>query len=654
LRFPFTSDFVGAFLVAQTCAALALTALLLFARIGRASKCALFAATWLAALVVLAGPTMDAFLLKHGPHLFRNVLACSAGLATVSALLARRPFVALTALVGQGALWWLVGYLADSDAEVAALHLAWVGLVVGLLMRDQTSKISEDSRPAEEKSYVLDDVVLFASATGLAALVCIFVLDGRQGSADEWAYTYQAAVFAKGHAYATSTRCENYLQNFWVFEESGRLFSQYPPGWPLAMTPLVWVHAVWMAGPLSTGLMAWGVARLARSAVRAYGRWDIPPSPRAIRLAGLWAGALSVVGTTTILNGASRFPHVWVAALYAWSLEALLQMSIVGLQRKWQVTWGTVLGAACALMLASRPADGAFLGLGIMTLFVYELVRGRLGWRAVVATAASFGVLGGFVLVILRLQLGKWFVTGYSLQALIHPWAVAKYSWPKGSEWRWGIPFDTGSYCWWPCSVPVGLAGLAMLRGRAQRLTLAFAIGILPYLVFLSCLDYLRAPDFEYGPRYYVALVVPMAVAAGTAFAPLTLSALERVTAGRSALARGAPVALVLFAVVSGWMRIVPVMWPSALEHVRRHSGVDRAIEDQHLTNAVVLILDTTTGFDERDLTTNYPIDLYPDQQVIKAIDRGQPDEAEACLRSVFPGRRFKIASGVYEVKLSP
>jgi hypothetical protein len=35
-------------------------------------------------------------------------------------------------------------------------------------------------------------VAVFVAGTLLAALVCVFVLDRRQGSADEWAYTFQS------------------------------------------------------------------------------------------------------------------------------------------------------------------------------------------------------------------------------------------------------------------------------------------------------------------------------------------------------------------------------------------------------------------------------------------------------------------------------
>lgn len=94
-------------------------------------------------------------------------------------------------------------------------------------------------------------------------------------------------------------------------------------------------------------------------------------------------------------------------------------------------------------------------------------------------------------------------------------------------------------------------------------------------------------------------------------------------------------------------------MWPTVAEQTRRHSALQRAVEEAHLTNAVVIASRGTTGFQDIDLPTNLPVDLYPDQDVIFAIDKQMPTEAMQCLRYQFPGRRFYYAGGVGEVTLS-
>ena len=51
---------------------------------------------------------------------------------------------------------------------------------------------------------------------------------------------------------------------------------------------------------------------------------------------------------------------------------------------------------------------------------------------------------------------------------------------PKPEEYKFGITLATGAYCWWPCSPALGLAGLATLRGRAQRIGFIFFFGSCP------------------------------------------------------------------------------------------------------------------------------------------------------------------------------
>ncbi|HTQ45495.1 MAG TPA: hypothetical protein VMI75_22205 [Polyangiaceae bacterium] len=652
---PYTTDFLGAFIAAQSAAALLLTALLLFARMPLVARLLLLAGAWLAALALLVEPLSISIGGKPDPKVLREVFAVAACLGIVAAMTAMRPGVAVLALLGEWPLWKLTGYLKDSDADLSALHLAWMGLLVGLIARSPVQRPTSAPAPEaqDESSYALHDAVVFVAATVIAALVCLCVLHKRDGSADEWAYTFQAAVLAKGHAFAASPRCEPYLESFYVYERSGRLFSQYPPGWPLFITPFVWIRAVWLSGPVSMGFMAWGMARLGRTAMRGFGRNDAPPSERLVRAAGTWAAVLAMLSTTMEINGASRYPHVFVVGLYAWSLEAILQLAWPGLSRRRQVVWGSVLGGATVLLLATRPADGAFVGLGLAGLFFYEVARKRVGWRGFAATAGVFAGIAAFVLVVLRLQVGRWFATGYSLNEMIHPWNAMKYSFPKPEEWRYGLRLATGSYCWWPCSLPVGLAGLALLRGRSLGLASAIGFGCLPYLAYCCFLEYGRGYDWGYGPRFQSVLLVPMAFGGAVALAPLAIAAFERAITGRTALARGGPFALAVCAVAGGWLRIVPLVWPPVYEHTRHHAALSVAIEEAHLTNAVVLATNGTTGFSDEDLTTNYPIDLYPDQDAIIAIDRKSPEDALRCLRSAFPHRTFYEASGFDEIRIT-
>ncbi len=663
MHWPYSLDFAGAFLAAQSCAGLMLTALLLYGQIrSRLARGVMLLAVWLA-VVAYSLPGFAASIdYKPGTDALRQILAASAAMGTLASAIALSPAVSAVALLGEIPLWLVDGFVKDSEAEICGLHLAWLGLLIGLLVRTRTLRGTESSPMrdsarttpgASAPSYLAHDAVAFAMTVLLAALTCIFLLRKRDGDADEWAYTYQAAVFAKGRLYAEAPRCQPFLENFYVFGASGRLFSQYTPGWPLLLAPFVALRVTWLGAPVAMGLMVVGIARVARSLTRGFGHGDAAPSERVVAAAGTAAAVLAMLGTCTLVHGASRLSHVPEVALYAWSLEALFVVATPGLERKRQYRWGIVLGCTAAFMLATRPADGAFLGLGIALVFVYELARRRVGWRALAIAAAGFAFWSAVTLVILRVQLGKWLSTGYSLNAVFHPWNVVKYSWPQPNQWKYGLPLATGAYCWWPASMALGLAGLATVRGRSLALLWAITLGCVGYVVYYMYLDVgQRGFDWGYGPRYLMPLLLPMCAGGGVALAPLVVAARQRSTAGRSALARGGPMALAAFAIACGWVRIVPLHWPTVEQHTRRHAGVNIAVDGMHLRNALVLVQPGTTGSDTGDLTTNLPIDLYPQQDVIIAVDKAP--EAASCLRAAFPTRRFYRASGTEIVHITP
>lgn len=657
MHWPYSLDFLDSFFAAQTCAGLMLTALLLFWRFGsRLARGVMLVAVWMAVVAYGVGPFLTSIGYTIRPESFRTWLAMCAALGTLASVIALRPGVAITALLVQLPLWWVSGFVKESDTELAALYLAWLGLLVGLLVRPraQIARTIEPPPPRDpEPSYLVHDLVAFAVSTFLAALVCVLVLRKQTGSGDEWGYTFQAAVFAKGRLYSTLGSCQPPLESFYVFSTSGRLFSQYTPGWPLFLAPFVAIGLPWLGGPFSMGVMVVGITRLARSLTRTFGRHDAPPSAQTIAYAGTAAAVLSTLSNTVLINGASRYSHVFTVALYAWSLEGLALVTTPGLDPKAQMRRGVLLGCATSLILATRPADGAFLGIGMALVFLYALARRRVGWRALLVSTGAFAVVGGIMLLILRIQLGKWFTTGYALEEVIHPWNIVKYSKPHPNEWKYGLPLATGSYCWWPCSMALGLAGLATVRGRALSIVTAIGIGCIAYITYYSWLDLgQRGYDWGYGPRYFMVLVVPMAVGGAVALAPLAVAARRRGLGGLPALVRGGPMALAAFAIAYGFVRIVPQHWPTIEQHVRRHSKLTATIEDMHLKNAVVIAERGTTGFDALDLTRNLPIDLYPNQDAIIAIDTGP--SAATCLRNAFPGRRFYRASGVDDIRITP
>jgi hypothetical protein len=626
---PYTPFFGDAFMAAHIAIGMMLVALLWWTLPDRPGVRVLF---FIAIGLVVTAPVLGDFVRGFGAKELvltaeHDALLFASIFVFVALLSLRRFAIGFAAVLMAASLLELETRLLDSMTEICALHLVWIGVVLGLVRR--RARVDDTVSPAlPVTKYVTHDVLIFAIATVAAALTSIFVLSRADGSADEWAYTWQAAVFAKAHVYGTPPPCENAFQAFYVFESTGRLFAQYTPGWPLFMAPFVAMGVPWLAGPFSHGLMAVGVARVARTAVRL----DAHGTRQRERAAGWVAGLVATFGTTILLCGASRYPHVFVAAMFAWSIEALFVVATEG-DRDRKFRYGVLLGSCVALMGAARPPDGAMLATGLALYFLYALVRRRVGARAFLGAFAGFAFWGGLTLLILRVQLGSWFTTGYSLNEIIHPWNVAKYGWPHASEWKFALPLATGSYAWFPCSLAIGAAGIASLRRRASGIIVVLAIGFVAFEAYYQHIDLGRGVDWGYGPRYELPFVVHMAVGMGIALAPLATSSR---TVG--------PITLAVSAMIVTVVRLWPLLYPGVYTYVHQHDSLNARIREMHLKNAVVMTQVGAVGIDPLDLTENRPIDLYPNQDALIAIER--KPEFTQCIRRNFPSRTIYRASG--------
>jgi hypothetical protein len=644
-------------MAAQTAVGVVLGALVWLRRM-RPLVATLFFLLAIALVVVLPvlSETLSGVGILLGADYVKKGLRLSAALATLAALVTRRPVFIAAAVLGEGALWSITSYIKESDLELIAAHLGYLGLLVGVHYRTLESSVSSGvPAPASivelPRGVWVDDVVAFVSATFLAAVVCRVVLHGWTNSGDEWANTFEAATLAKLRAYGTVPRCSEAFRSFWVFQYMGRTVPEYTPGWPLFMAPFVGLRVAWLAGPASLGVLAAAVSRLGRRAAAGVTLGTRLPSVAQIRASGRFAAAAMVLGSTMLINGASRYPHVFVAAMYAWAVEAMFTIASPGLSRRAQWGWGALLGLCAGLLVSARPADGVMLGTGLAVYFFYALVRGRVPWRALVTAIASLGAIALLSLVILRLQLGKWFTTGYSLNSIFYPWVKVAWSIPKANEYRAGFPIAAGSYCWLPCSPALGLAGLAACRGRAQRLGFVFFLSFLAHMTFYTLFEMGRTWDLGYGPRYLFPIVVPMAIGTGVVFAKLWAPAVAR-HGSTSALQAGGPLAVALAAMAIGIVRVAPLVYMPTYADVQAHNRLHEAIAHADLHNAVVFAGGGLNNTDPMDLTENLPLDLYPNQDVLVALERNP--EVARCVRDLYPQRRFYRAVPSQTVQIVP
>ena len=640
MHLPYTDHYAEAVTIASEAIGVALIAVVWSRSFRTRAATATFSASIaVAALLPALGPSLPV-LSPDMALLF--LLQLSATLATLAVFLGQRaPWFKALAVLGQVGLLSLTLHLRQSDFELMFLHLFWCGLLVGvhLLCAAPPSALSSDEAgPPMRRSFVVQEVIVFFLTVGLAFSITHFVFGSLVYNGDEIAYTYQADVYGHLRAYGSVPPCASMFENYWVFKHEGRVFSQYTPGWPLFMAPFSRLGLVSLAGPVMAGITAVGIGRLSRRLAEGLGS-TAESSQKIVAIASVLGPLCAVLGPSMLLNGASRFSHTMVCGCFVWAIESLCVLSEAKISGTRTWLSGLGLGTAASLMLATRPTDGATLGVGIFAYFCWLAFRRRIGWRAWAGTAIGFAVFGGLTLVILRLQLGEWFQTAYKLAPSIHGEAKFKLSWPRPWEWKYGVPLATGAYCWWPAAPALGIAGLIRaLGGRERRVAFMLLVGGGVLLGFYFFVEFGRGVDDGLGPRYHLPLVVAMASGGAALLAPLFAKLSFRKFMAPSAWLWSLLGSLsVAAAVVYGVVRIAPLLYPVAEREYKFATAPFRGAKKMGLKNAVVMIIQGQTTETETNMSQNSPTDPNPD--VLFLIRHSKADEA--CVRKHYPGRTW-------------
>jgi hypothetical protein len=641
MHFPYTDRFPEAVSLAGQSVGAALTAVVWSRPLRTRAANALFgAAIWLAALSPVA-PDLTRFFHLSFDLKVTVMLQASATLATLAVLLHGSRGFGVLAVLGQFALYALGEEVRDSNFELSMLYLMWCGVLLGIHALRATPPARVDGPAAGEsrapRRFLLQDALIFVGAIGLALVVTFFVFERVIYNGDEVASTFQADVYGHLRAWAPVPACPSMFENYWVFRHDGRAFSQYTPGWPLFMALFQRLGVIWLAGPVMGGIFAVGIARLSRRAASGLGATP-EASARIVAVAGPLGAALVLLGPAMLMNAGSRFSHTMVCACFAWSVESLCVLADRDPAGRPARGYAVLLGAAIALGLATRPSDGATLAVGVFVYFLWALFRRRVGGRSLAFAALGFAAFAGLTLVILRLQLGAWFKTGYSLSASIHPEALLRFSFPHPHEWKYGVPLATGSFCWWPLAPALGVAGLLhAVGGRERRVPFMLAISTLTLLAFYFMLEFGRGIDDGLGPRYTLPVVVPMAVGGAAILAPLGARAWAWGAGLRARLRALGPAVLAAAAVVYGVARIAPLMYPIAHSQYTGWAAPLLGARHMRLKNAIVIIEPGRVPAHETNLAQNPPMD--PNPPVLFLIKRNFADEA--CARAHFPGRTW-------------
>jgi hypothetical protein len=222
----------------------------------------------------------------------------------------------------------------------------------------------------------------------------------RPLSIDAGVYLFQARALAHGHFGAPPPLPAQAFGDRFVLEgPDGRLYGIFPPGWPLAIVPFVWLGRPMLVGPAVAALLVLGQASLggalARARANARGATGRDDSGEVAMRASL---LLSLPSVARALETADLLSHAFVAILSCFALSAALT---VGERTR---TKAALAGTCVAWAVAARLLDGLVLA---------GTLAGVLLWTRAPRRAVAWCALGALPLLLLlaieqRTATGAW------------------------------------------------------------------------------------------------------------------------------------------------------------------------------------------------------------------------------------------------------
>jgi len=228
------------------------------------------------------------------------------------------------------------------------------------------------------------NLLLFVVAGGAYALIAGVLFKGIPRIDDGMAALFQARLFARGVLSLPLPADAAFYEVFGVLgnrADLGHWCGMYPPGWPLVLTPGVWLGVPWLVNPVLGGLLVVTISELGRNFY----------TDRTGRLAALLAIPSPLIAVLSGLH-LSHLATVLACALCLLSLRKLWET------RRW--IWGGAAGLLWGIGFLCRPLDAAVLGAVFALGFLLpprRLLHCKGGIMAGLAMAVlAMGLLFGF------------------------------------------------------------------------------------------------------------------------------------------------------------------------------------------------------------------------------------------------------------------
>jgi hypothetical protein len=410
-----------------------------------------------------------------------------------------RAFGALAA-----ALWVAVALAERADWPRVGLIALGASIVAALVLRPLAAQLPRLIL-APPRALFLS--VCSLAAAGLTAWASHAVLRDQPLSIDAGIYLQQARAMAHGHfGMPARLPAQAFGDRFLLEGPDRRLYGIFPPGWPLAMVPFVWLGKPMLVGPALAVLMVLAQAALGRAVGRVGS--DADGGELATRVSLL----LSLPSIARVLETADLLSHAFVAVLVTVAVAAALGMEARAARpRTGAGEWRAALMGACAgWVTAARFLDGLVLGAVLAGILIWR----RVGWRRVLWSALGVAPFVLLVAIEQHAATGAWAVPTQSLY-------FARSDWPATCH-RLGLGPDIGCTVEHPGTVArLGGDGyflhdaLAIVRERTGALgedllgfpplvLLAFApVALGASLVDVALVAFVLALALAYGLFYY-------------------------------------------------------------------------------------------------------------------------------------------------------
>jgi hypothetical protein len=259
----------------------------------------------------------------------------------------------------------------------------------------------------------LDLPPLIALLISLMAVLAVFwisdhVYERIPHVEDEFAYIWQAQVFARGQAFLPSPPHPKLLVVPFVVDYHGVRFSKYPPGWSLLLSLGILTGTASWVNSILAGLAIWLTFRLGQK---------IFDDPTALLAAGLM-----VTSPFFLLHSAEMGSHPWSLVLCLFLTISWLDLFFENKKAThpvnapaWIKVW--VAGLSLGLLALTRPLTA--IGVGI-PFFMHGLTLLWRGEHTIRKQILSIGLIT--ITIAALLPLWQYLLTGNLFQNLYALW----------------------------------------------------------------------------------------------------------------------------------------------------------------------------------------------------------------------------------------